>query len=145
MVMPKKFRELATEATEKQLAVQVRQVRESATQIWLAGLGAFSKAEQEGAKMFEALVAEGEKFQERTDGRLAEMREKATDTWNKVEKVFDDRVARALHVFNVPSRKEIDVLSKRVHELTVITKKRLEEEETHGGGRAHSSHRAKAA
>jgi poly(hydroxyalkanoate) granule-associated protein len=145
MVMPKKIKELATEATENQLAVQVRQVRESATQIWFAGLGAFSKAEQEGAKMFEALVAEGEKFQERTDERLAEMRDKATGTWNKVEKVFDDRVGRALHVFNVPTRKDIDVLSKRVHELTVITKKRLEEEETHGRGRAHSPHRAKAA
>jgi poly(hydroxyalkanoate) granule-associated protein len=145
MVMPKKLKELATEATENQLAVQVRQVRESATQIWLAGLGAFSKAEQEGAKMFEALVAEGEKFQERTDERLAEMREKATGTWNKLEKVFDDRVGRALHVFNVPTRKDIDVLSKRVHELTVITKKLSEEEETHGRGRAHSSHRAKAA
>ena len=140
--MAKRLKELATGVTENQLAVQVRQIRESATQIWLAGLGAFSKAEQEGAKMFEALVAEGEKFQERTDGRLTEMREKATETWNKVEKVFDDRVGRALHVFKVPSRKEIDVLSKRVHELTVITKKRLEEEETHGGGRAH---RAKAA
>ena len=143
--MTKKLKELATEATENQLAVQVRQVRESATQIWLAGLGAFSKAEQEGAKMFEALVAEGEKFQERTDERLAEMREKATGTWNKVEKVFDDRVGRALHVFNVPTRKDIDFLSKRVHELTVITKKLSEEEETHGRGRAHSSHRAKAA
>ena len=140
--MTKKLRELATEATENRLAVQVRQVRESATQIWLAGLGAFSKAEQEGAKMFEALVAEGEKFQKRTDERLTEMREKATGTWNKVEKVFDDRVGRALHVFNVPTRKDIDVLSKRVHELTV---KLSEEEETHGRGRAHSSHRAKAA
>ncbi len=140
--MTKRLKELTTEATENQLAVQVRQVRESATQIWLAGLGAFSKAEQEGAKMFEALVAEGEKFQERTDERLAEMREKATGAWNKVEKVFDDRVGRALHVFNVPTRKDIDVLSKRVHELTV---KLSEEEETHGRGRAHSSHRAKAA
>jgi len=145
MVMPKKLKELATEATENQLAVQVRQVRESATQIWLAGLGAFSKAEQEGAKMFEGLVAEGEKFQERTDERLAKMKEKATGTWNKLEKAFDDRVGRALHVFNVPTRKDIDVLSKRVHELTVITKKLSEEEEAHGPGRAYSSHRAKAA
>ena len=48
--MPKRLKELAGEATENQLAAQVRQVRESATQIWLAGLGAFSKAEQEGAK-----------------------------------------------------------------------------------------------
>jgi hypothetical protein len=56
--------------------------------------------------------------------------------------VFDGRVGRALHVFNVSTRKDIDVLSKRVHELTV---KLSEGEETQGRGRAHSSHRAKAA
>ena len=60
--MPKKLTELATETTETQLAAKVR---ESANQIWLAGLGAFSKAQKEGVKMFEALVAEGEKVQER--------------------------------------------------------------------------------
>ncbi len=89
--------------------------------------------------MFEALVAEGEKVQERTDERLAEVREKVTGTWNKVEKVFDDRVGRTLRALNVPTRKDIDVLSKRVHELTV---KLSEEEETHGRGHAH---KAKAA
>ena len=140
--MPKKLKDLATEPTENQLAVRVRQVAESAGQIWLAGLGAFSKAEQEGTKMFEALVAEGEKFQERTDERLAQLREKATGTWNKLEKVFDDRVGRALHVFNVPTRKDIDVLSKRVQEMTAMLSR---EEEIHGRGRAHSSHGAKAA
>ena len=102
-------------------------VRESANQIWLAGLGAFSKAQQEGVKMFEALVAEGEKVQERTktaaDERLAEVKEKATGAWDKLEQVFEDRVARALHTLNVPSRKDIDVLSKRVAELTEIAKK----------------------
>ena len=140
--MPKKLKELATETTVSQLAVKIR---DSANQIWLAGLGAFAKAQQEGANMFEALVAEGEKVQERTktaaDERVTEVREKATETWDKLEKVFEDRVARALHGLNVPTRKDIDVLSKRVHELTAITKKMSEEEETHGRGRAH---RAKA-
>ena len=138
-------KELAAEATENQFLAQARdlavKVRDSANQIWLAGLGAFSKTQKEGVEMFEALVAEGEKFQERVDERLAEMREKATGTWNKVDKVFEDRVGRAQHAFNVPTRKDIDVLSKRVHELTVMTKKRSEEEETHGRGHAH---RAKA-
>ena len=137
--MPKKLAELASEATENQIAVQIResatQVRESATQIWLAGLGAFSKAQQEGVKMFEALVAEGEKFQERTktaaDERFAEVREKATGTWDKLEKVFEERVARALHTLNVPTRKDIDLLSKRVQELTEVTKQLSEEEEHH--------------
>src|SRR5271157_333248 len=140
MVMPKKLKELAAEGGENQLAVKVR---ESANQIWLAGLGAFSKAQQEGVKMFEALVAEGEKFQERTktaaDERLAQVREKVTGTWDKLEKVFEDRAAGALHTLNVPSRKDIDVLSKRVHELTAVTKKMSEEEESHGRGRAHKA------
>ena len=141
--MPKRLKEIATEAaTENQLAVRVR---ESATQIWLAGLGAFSKAQHEGAKMFEALVAEGEKVQERTkvaaDERLAEVRAKASGTWDKLEQVFEDRVARALNRLNVPSRKDIDVLSQRVAELTEIAKKLSGDEEPHGRGRGH---RAKA-
>ena len=96
--------------------------------------------------MFEEFVAEGEKFQERTktttDERLAEAKEKVTQTWNKLDKVFEDRVGRALHAFNVPTRKDIDVLSRRIHELTVMTKKQSEEEEAHGRGHAH---KAKAA
>ena len=143
-------KELAAEATENQVLVQARdlavKVRDSANQIWLAGLGAFSKTQQEGVEMFEALVAEGEKFEERTktaaDERLAEVREKVTQTWDKLDKVFEDWVGRVLHALNVPTRKDIDVLSKRVHELTVMTKKQSEEEETHGRGHAH---KAKAA
>jgi poly(hydroxyalkanoate) granule-associated protein len=128
MVMPKRLKELAGEATENQLAATIR---ESASQIWLAGLGAFSKAQQEGAKMFEALVAEGEKVQERTKVAAgeaqAERREKATGTWDKLEKAFEDRVARALQTLDVPSRHDIDTLSKRIQELTVIIKRLSEE------------------
>ena len=147
--MTKRQKEFAAEAAENQVLAQARdlamKVRDSANQIWLAGLGAFSKAQEEGANMFDAFVAEGEKVQERIKGaadeRFTEMKEKATETWNKVEKVFDDRVGRALHALNVPTRKDIDVLSRRVHDLTTTTKKLGEEEETHGRGRAH---RAKA-
>jgi poly(hydroxyalkanoate) granule-associated protein len=147
MVMSKRLKELANEATENQVLAQARdlavKVRDSANQIWLAGLGAFSKAQQEGANMFETLVAEGEKFQERTKGaadeRLTEMREKVTETWNKFDKVFEDRVGRALHALNVPTRKDIDHLSRQVHDLTTMTKKLEEEEGTHGRGRAHTA------
>ena len=144
--MPKKLTEVASESGELQFAARIR---ESANQIWLAGLGAFSKAQQEGAKMFEALVAEGEKVQERTKTeageRLTEVREKATGAWDKLEQVFEERVARVLHRLNVPSRKDIDVLSKRVVELTQTTKKlshEMEAEEHAARGRAH---RARAA
>ena len=137
--MAKKLTELATETTETQLAAKVR---ESANQIWLAGLGAFSKAQKEGVKMFEALVTEGEKFQERTksvaDERIAEMKAKASGTWDKLEQVFEERVARALHSLSVPRRRDVDVLTKRVAELTEIAKKLSHEEETRAPrARAH--------
>lgn len=143
--MTKRQKEFAAEAAENQVLAQARdlamKVRDSANQIWLAGLGAFSKAQEEGANMFDTFVAEGEKVQERIKGaadeRLTEMKEKATETWDKFEKVFDGRVGRALHALNVPTRKDIDVLSKRVHELTTMTKKVAEAEEAHGRGRAH--------
>ena len=129
--MPKKLKELANEATENQLAARIR---ESANQIWLAGLGAFSIAQQEGLKMFDSLVQEGEKIQKETktaaDERIAEMRAKATGTWDKLEKVFEDRVARALNSLGAPSRQDIDALTQRVAELTEIAKKLSAEEES---------------
>ena len=122
--MPKKLMDLVDDPPESQLAATVR---ESASQIWLAGLGAFATAQREGVKVFESLVAEGEKFQEKaklaTDERVAEVRSKATGAWDKLEHVFEERVARALHSLSVPTRKDIDQLSKRVAELTVIAKK----------------------
>lgn len=141
--MPKKLKDVADEATELQLTARIR---ESANQIWLAGLGAFAVAQKEGVKMFEALVEEGEKLQERTkadaDERLSEARAKATDAWDKLEQVFEDRVARALHRLNVPSRKDVDVLTQRVSELTEIAKSlQSEGEGTPSRGRGH---RAKA-
>jgi poly(hydroxyalkanoate) granule-associated protein len=123
-MMTKKLKELTDEGGENQLAAMVR---DSATQIWLAGLGAFSKAQEEGTKIFEALVKEGEKFQARATRqageRIAEVREMATGTLDKLEQVFEQRVARALHTLNVPTKKDIDGLSKRITELTNVADK----------------------
>lgn len=102
-------------------------IRDSANQIWLAGLGAFSKAQAEGSKMFDRLVQEGELVQDRirkvADERIADARSRATGTWDKLEEVFESRVERALHSLNVPTKKDIDSLSRRVAELTAVTKK----------------------
>jgi poly(hydroxyalkanoate) granule-associated protein len=121
--MVKKLQQLAKE-NESDL---ITEIRESASQIWLAGLGAFGKAQVEGGKIFEALVKEGEAVQDRAkqvaDDKFAEVKDKATGTWDKLEKVFEDRVARALNSLSVPSKHDIDALSTRVHELTLVTKK----------------------
>ncbi len=121
--MVKKLKALAA-ANDTQL---VATIRESANQIWLAGLGAFAKAQEEGGKMFDALVKEGEEVQDRArkvaDDKFTEVKSKATEGWDKLEQVFEDRVARALHSLSVPSKRDIDALSERVHELTAATKK----------------------
>lgn len=116
-------------------------VRESAEQIWLAGLGAFAKAQQEGGKVFDALVREGDLLQQRTraatEQRLEEVAERvteaanqlsrhATSSWDRLEQVFEDRVARALSHLGVPSARDIreltemlQALNERISELDV--------------------------
>ena len=108
-------------------------VKDSAQQIWLAGMGAFSKAQAEGGKVFEALMKEGAALQKKTQG-LAEERisavtskmtavaggvtDKAGAHWDKLESIFEARVAKALNKMGVPSRKDIDALIKRIDELS---------------------------
>ncbi len=124
--MVKKFKALAG-LSESQLSSTVK---ESAHQIWLAGLGAFAKAQEEGTKVFDALVKEGEAIHKKTrkaaDEKMAEVAVKAAGTWDRLEQVFEDRVARALGSLGVPSRKDIDRLSKRVAELTAEVQKLTE-------------------
>ena len=107
-------------------------VRESAQQIGLAGLGAFSKAQEEGGKVFEALVKEGVGLQRKTqaaaEGKLNEattrmsamatdLSSKASGQWDKLESIFEDRVSRALKKLGVPTHRDIDALVARIDEL----------------------------
>jgi poly(hydroxyalkanoate) granule-associated protein len=105
-------------------------VKESAQQIWLAGLGAFAKAQEEGNKVFDALVKEGENIQSKTrkltDDKIAAVAGKAAGTWDRLEQVFEDRVARSLSSLGVPSKKDIDKLNKRVAELTAVVQELTE-------------------
>ena len=121
--MAKKLKALAQTETEGLSAT----IRESANQIWLAGLGAFAKAQAEGGKVFEALVSEGQRIQEQTksvaDERISDVRNRTVGAWDKLEQVFEDRVARALKSLNVPTHKDIEALSKRVAELTAAAEK----------------------
>jgi poly(hydroxyalkanoate) granule-associated protein len=113
-------------------------VKDSAQQIWLAGLGAFSKAQEEGTKVFEALVREGNSIQKRTmrmtedkvnevTSRVTkvagEVQKQATNGWDKLESVFEERVERALQRLGVPTSKEVQSLTKRVEALTASVHK----------------------
>jgi poly(hydroxyalkanoate) granule-associated protein len=107
-------------------------IRDSAEQIWLAGLGAFAKAQEEGTKVFEALVREGDILQQRTrtvtEQRLEEVADRfaqaatqlsrqATQSWDRLEQVFEDRVARALSHLGVPSARDVRELTEMLQAL----------------------------
>ena len=133
--MVRKLKALADDAGDNQFA---KTVRDSAQQIWLAGLGAFAKAQAEGSKVFDALVKEGKIINSRTrkvaESKVAEMTttlgkmatkatNQASGSWDKLEQVFEDRVARALNRIGVPTNKDINNLAKRVEELTASVQK----------------------
>lgn len=105
-----------------------RELKESAQKIWLAGLGALSVAEQEGAKMFDRLVERGREFEGRGKERMEEARGKVHEAASDVEERIDEKVASALRRFGVPSRDEIRELTRRVEELNAKIERLTAEE-----------------
>ena len=116
-----------------------RTLSESAQQIWLAGVGAFGRAQAEGNKLFESLVKEGlsleqtaRKFaggradvvRDAVESRVGQARERAADTWDRLEKVFEDRVQRALVKLGVPNRDDLAALVDRVDALNAELRRR---------------------
>jgi len=104
-----------------------RNVKESTQQIWLAGLGAYTRAQEEGNKLFDALVKEGEGIRSKTrkvaDAKVAAVAATASSTWDRLEQMFEDRLTRAIATLGVPTKRDIDNLAKRVAELTVVVQK----------------------
>ena len=111
-------------------------IRDSAQQIWAAGLASFAKAQGEGGKVFEALVAEGLKLQKKTQsaaeeklsavaskvsGVAGDVGAKAGQHWDKLESIFEARVAKALQGLGVPTKADLDALIKRIDALAKAT------------------------
>jgi poly(hydroxyalkanoate) granule-associated protein len=103
-------------------------VADSAQKIWLAGLGAFSRARTEGDRMFETLVEQGKTLRSRAtsaaDEAMKTVRAQAQTAgadaagrWDKLEQVFEERVSRALSRLGVLTSREVGDLSRRVEEL----------------------------
>jgi poly(hydroxyalkanoate) granule-associated protein len=108
-------------------------VKESAQQIWLAGMGAFAKAQAGGKQVFEALVKDGAALQKKTQsvaeerfgevsGRMTSMADevssKAGRQWDKLESIFEERTAKALQKLGVPSSKDVQSLMDRIDALS---------------------------
>ncbi|HSN21175.1 MAG TPA: phasin family protein, partial [Usitatibacter sp.] len=97
-------------------------VRDSAQKIWLAGLGAFERAKTEGPRMFDALVEQGRNMGARAvgmaDQALKTMRESEYGgRFDKLEKVFEERVSGSLKRLGVLTADQVDELARQVREL----------------------------
>ena len=130
----------ARESKSENKAVGGKSIMESAQHIWLAGLGAFAKAQGEGGKLFEALVKQGSNLEQQTrkiatgkvgevrgvvESGVSQVRERTQETWDRLEQVFESRVSQALGKLGVPGRKELDELLARVDELNREVKKSM--------------------
>ncbi|NBS76700.1 MAG: poly granule associated family protein [Betaproteobacteria bacterium] len=101
-----------------------QRMKDSAQHIWLAGLGAFAKAQEEGGKVFENLVKEGSHLQQTTQQAQAKMTEAAekmgqmaSGQMDKLEGIFEERVAKALKSMGLPSAEDVAALQARVEQL----------------------------
>ena len=126
-------------------------VRDSAQQIWLAGMGAFAKAQAEGKQVFEALVKEGASLQKKTQSvaeekfdevtsKMTSMADDATSKagqqWDKLETIFEDRTARALKKLGVPSSRDVQALMDRIDALESRAKKAVKKASARAGATA---------
>ncbi|WP_339844171.1 phasin family protein [uncultured Halopseudomonas sp.] len=126
---------------EENTASVTGDMKNYAHQIWLAGLGAYAKAGKEGADYFKKLVSEGEAVEKqgkelvstqvesatsRVNSKVESIRERfqtrTGTSLNKVEEVFDERVASALSRMGIPSKKDVDQLSAKLDDLTAAIK-----------------------
>jgi poly(hydroxyalkanoate) granule-associated protein len=110
---------------EEQNEEQTFDVGEAAHKIWLAGLGVFAAAEEEGSKFFRRMVEKGGEVEEKGQAQFDKVKEKARDVkgvaedqWQKLGKSFDDKVSDTLTRLGVPDRAELEELNRRIDELT---------------------------
>lgn len=105
-------------------------ILDSANQIWLAGLGAVGRAEEEGTRFFDQLVAVGQRVETRArdqvfrpfraaERKADELRDTAAGAIGHVKLIIERRIARTLNALQIPTSRDVEALTQRVEELTV--------------------------
>ena len=109
--------------------------RKYTKQIWLAGLGAFSRAEEEGNKLFDSLVKVGEELESKTgdlaDNTVGKVTEKAkesvSETKDKVEKILDNSVNHSLNRIGLVTPKDLQHIEQLLVQLHIKVDALIEE------------------
>jgi poly(hydroxyalkanoate) granule-associated protein len=116
----------------------VVEVRSYARKIWLAGIGAYAKAGKEGLDYVKDLIKTGEGVEKQgkkvidkelkaANSQIDDVKEdvalakgKVEVQIDKLEKLFDARVASALNRIGIPSRHDVDTLSAKLDALLAM-------------------------
>ncbi len=129
------------EKVEKDSSSWVGEIEKYSRQIWLAGLGAYSKVSKDGSKLFDTLVEDGHKAEklakkevekqvgvvkhsvDAAKSKVEEVKDKALGKWSELEEAFDKRLNSAIARLGVPSRNEVKALQNKVDTLTAQLEK----------------------
>lgn len=118
-----------------------QEVKDSARKIWLAGLGAFAVAQEEGSRLFERLVDKGREVEasdenQRFKQRVREAKDEAAEAWDKVSEAVGDKVRDTVERLRSSHSSEIERLKAEIAELKSKLATRSEEEKKSGESNA---------
>ena len=117
----------------KQAKPAVKVNVDKASKVWLAGLGAFSIAQKQGAELFESMVSEGKSFQTRSEKlarkvsgevksvvakRMKPVKARLKAVRHNAEARLEQGIGRALSYAGIPSKADVDALISRVDALS---------------------------
>lgn len=111
--------------SKSKITVATQTTKDTARQMWMAGLGAFVKTGQEGGRLFSSLVEEGEQFQEKVsnkatdqvNGTVDSVMTQASGQWDKLEAILEDRVIKVLDKLGVPTKDDVSELIEKIDKL----------------------------
>lgn len=110
-------------------------IKRNSHKIWLAGLGAYASVEESGQAHFDALVEKGQQLENESstgkaaasDSRLEELKQKANQTMDRIERSFDLRVSSALSRLGITSKTDVEVLHEKIELLSDLVEQLREE------------------
>lgn len=115
-------------------------IKRNSNKIWLAGLGAYSMVEQQGSEAFEELVSKGQTYERinhtkeievATDSRLDELKVRANQTMDRIERAFDMRVSSTLGRLGISRKSDLDMLNDKIDRLSAALDKICDELNNH--------------
>ncbi len=104
-------------------------IKRNSHKIWLAGMGAYAMIKETGVESFETLVEKGQLFEKENnpkqgdsnnETRLDDLKNRANQTMDRIERAFDLRVSSALSRLGISKKNDLELLNEKVDKLTQL-------------------------